>query len=291
MISLLLASIALAQPLVQLPPSEPWERWSEPLELAGLATGDQGPAVVVEVQGEEWVLVAVDASRSARVKAPTNAEDREGVAFLAASLLSPPVRLQAPPLPPPPVEEIAAITIPEPVVEPVIEVESELHLRLVLGAATTLSPSLAPPDAPAPFSPWAATGGPWAWAWWALPPQPSSRPRSPSGRSPPGRGLAPPGPPPGGRPGRRRLAHLPPRGAHHRDRRALCRPRAERSLGAGSRRDRAPSGPAVGPPPLRAPPRGRGLAGPLSLGGGRGRGSVGGPARVVSARPCVSLPL
>ncbi len=81
-----------ATPFV-LPVGEVLDDWAEPLELGGMevaGAAGEGASIVVVVDGGQWVLQAADEAgsvRTATVGRPHTAADREGVVWLATSLL------------------------------------------------------------------------------------------------------------------------------------------------------------------------------------------------------------
>jgi len=114
---------------VRLPATERAVEWAEPLALAGLGLGapGEGPWVELVAGGAQWTLRVRDRAgtlHEAVVPAPRTPQQREDLAFLAASLLEPMAARPAP-KPPPPVEKprpkVVVEPPPPPVVVPVVE--------------------------------------------------------------------------------------------------------------------------------------------------------------------------
>ena len=155
----LLALVQAAVPLA-LPEGEDPAAWRSAAELAGLELGPagEGPWARLEPGGSGWVLVVEDRSgalRRVEVEAAATGAEREELALLASSLLTPLPVGTPPARPPTPATRPAAVVVepvvvaePSAVIEPPGLVEPSapmpLALRVALGASTERGLGLQP---------------------------------------------------------------------------------------------------------------------------------------------------
>ena len=123
---ILMSGAAIAGVPVSLPPDEDVEHWKAPLELAGLEIALRGSTseVRIEASDTQWrIVVDGPPDRVTLVGRPTNAAERQELAFLARALARSLSALKEPPgrLPPP-----GRLTVPSPSsVEPVARPEPD----------------------------------------------------------------------------------------------------------------------------------------------------------------------
>ena len=124
----LFATSAVAATPVKLPPGEAPAAWRPAFKMADLSLAEVGSesAVLIEDRGESWVLWARDDAgivREVEVATPVTSGDREDVAWLIVSLLSPSPTIDLG-LPPRRVERMKPVPAAVVPVEPeVVEVE------------------------------------------------------------------------------------------------------------------------------------------------------------------------
>jgi hypothetical protein len=118
-LAFVLVARAYAADAVRLPPGEDPAAWREPVAVTGLAdaVAAEGAQVELVAGASSWtvrVRSRTGAVREATVAAPRSPEDREAVAALALSLLSPVDVAPAAPKPAPPPRPAAAAPPPKP---------------------------------------------------------------------------------------------------------------------------------------------------------------------------------
>ncbi|GDX78308.1 hypothetical protein LBMAG42_01190 [Deltaproteobacteria bacterium] len=177
---------------VTLPTGESAARWEHALALGGLVAAPAGRAqtIILSDLGGQWLIRARGADgrwREATVRAPRSEADREGVVWLAKSLLtSSDVGAGWGDLSPPTFVVDAAAPTPEPPVPPRRQMP-RLTTSTSTAPATTPTPAVLPapamPEVPAAKTPVAAP--PSAPVAVVPPPKPARPPRPPRGATPP----------------------------------------------------------------------------------------------------------